>query len=80
MEQKKTGELLTVLEKTRGQSNHAGIVWILTEFDFVHVELDRKLTHSGDVKEIGRYTIPVLEERFKLKIQIGELYGYMLRF
>lgn len=52
----------------------------MTGFDFVHVELDRKLTHSGDVKEISRYTIPVLEERFKLKIQIGELDDCMLRF
>lgn len=34
-----------MLGKTGGQSDHAGAVWSLTEFDFVHVELHGKLTH-----------------------------------
>lgn len=42
------------------------------------MELDLKLTHSRDVKEMGRYTTPALEESFKLKIQIGEVSECML--
>lgn len=31
------------------------------EFDFIHVELDRKLKHTEDVRQTTGYTIPDLD-------------------